>query len=31
VQEPAVINAGSAKHCAVNSALLYGMLDRFFA
>ena len=31
VQEPAVINADAARHCAVNRELLYGMLDKFFA
>ncbi|HEX4140903.1 MAG TPA: type 1 glutamine amidotransferase [Candidatus Methylacidiphilales bacterium] len=31
VQEPGVITAGAAKHCAVNSELLHGMLDKFFS
>jgi len=31
VQDPALIEAGAAKHCAVNSELLHGMLDKFFA
>jgi GMP synthase-like glutamine amidotransferase len=31
VQEPDVINAASAKHCAVNRELLHSMLDKFLS